>query len=158
LDATGGSEALVKLPPVDAIETQLVTLAADLESRRLDVEENLLGCILSKPGEGTRLATACGVTSAMFDDEGHRLIFDAAAFATDRPLTAIVRLALDALAHYEIPGWTAERLCGIATSWPGPAATPALMATLVTLQARQRQALTLMRLVREALAGEGMAA
>jgi hypothetical protein len=146
------------LPPIDAAETQLVRLAADLEARRLRVESDLLVCLLSIPREGARIAAACGVTAELFDDDGHALIFRCMLFASDKPLSVIVRLALAALQHYRIPGWNAERICALATAWPGPAPTPALAATLVKIQARQRQSLALMRAAREALAWEGAAA
>jgi hypothetical protein len=138
--------------------------AIALAGRRLGLETDLAGCVLSDHVAGVAAALTAGVTEAAFSHYDLRLIFAACVVHRDRPLPDVLLLARDALRadcywtddhlHGTDLIWSAETLSDLARSWPSSAPVPAIAAELLRVNRCLESAANHLAVATRALAGE----
>jgi hypothetical protein len=146
--------------------TSMDEAAIALAGRRLGLETDLAGCVLSDHVAGVAAALTAGVTEAAFSHYDLRLIFAACVVHRDRPLPDVLLLARDALRadcywtddHLRGTGsiWSAESLSDLAGSWPSSAPVPIIAAELLGVQRRLDAAAEHLAAAARALSGEGV--
>jgi hypothetical protein len=137
-------------------DPDLGLLAAALIKRRTEVEYELLSLVLADPARescaaGVAMAKRFGITIDSFEADDLALIFSAAAFASDRPLGTVLRLARRILQYHGMwdsqassfsrgSRWSDEMLVNLADGWPSCTFIPAYAAKLKELARRSTKA------------------
>lgn len=140
--------------------------AYEIAERRLAVELDLIGSVLSRPRDGIAACHGANFSADAISHDDLRLMYVAAEECCQRGKGIILRIIKRALCtsgHWDASArwferqhrWSDESLASLACSFPGPAHTKHLAAQLMRIDTATREANEMfvagMRLLREAV-------